>query len=114
MNRLSITINDREYQLATTLRVAFKVQGMHGHKPYIEIFQSMSDMPVEQQIGIIWAAFEVQNPDEAKAITQIGFQNYVLDHLILKDLMEILQSISAAMMGEDKDQDNSETPQTGE
>lgn len=114
MNRLSININDREYQLATTLRVAFKVQGMHGHKPYIEVFQEMSNMPVEQQIGIIWAAFEVQNPDEAKTITQIGFQNYVLDHFILKDLMEILQSISAAMMGEDKDKDNSETPQAGE
>lgn len=105
MNNLTITINDREFPLSTTLRVAFVIQGQHGHKSYIDIFQKMGEMTVEQQIGILWASFQVANPEEAKTITQTGFQNYCLDHMNLKDLMDRLQAVSEAMMGKDEDKD---------
>ena len=29
----------RDVDLATTLRVAYQVQGQHNHKPYAEVFQ---------------------------------------------------------------------------
>ena len=36
---MTTTINGTEYSLGTTLRVAYKVQGQHNHKPYTEVFQ---------------------------------------------------------------------------
>lgn len=32
-----ITINNQEYQLATTLRVAYEVQGMNNHQAYTKV-----------------------------------------------------------------------------
>lgn len=114
-DKLKITINEREFPLAATLRVAYKIQGQHGHKSYLDVFKEMADMPVEHQIGILWAAFEVANPEEAKTVTQTGFLNYCLDNMYLDEMMEKLQVLSTIMMGQDPDkkpetEGNSEMP----
>lgn len=101
MSNLTVTINEREYPLATTLRVAYKIQGQHNHKPYTEVFKTMGDMPVEQQIGIMYASFECANPDEVKFITRKVFEEYYLDNFNLKDLMNQLQGVVKGIMGED-------------
>ena len=108
MNNLTITINDKEFPLSTTLRVAFVLQGQHGHKSYIEIFRDMGEMTVEQQIGVLWASFSVANAEEAKTITHAGFQNYCLDNMNLGDLMNKLKAISQAMMGDTDSEENTE------
>lgn len=100
---ISIMINGREYPLSATLRVAYKIQGQHNHKSYIHIFSEVGEMPVEQQINILWAAFEVANPEEAKTLTQVGFLNYCLDNMQLKDLTDLLKRIFSVMMGQDLD-----------
>lgn len=101
MSNLSVTIRDKEYPLATTLRVAYKIQGQHNHKPYAEVFRTMGDMPVEQQIGIMYASFECANPEESKFITRKVFEEYYLDNFNLKDLMNQLQGVIKGIMGED-------------
>lgn len=101
MSNLTVTLMDREYPVATTLRVAYKIQGQHNHKPYAEVFRRMGDMHVEDQIGIMYAAFECANPDEAKFISRNKFQEYYLDHYNLKDLMDQLQAVIKGIMGED-------------
>ena len=54
---LNITIGTTEYELATTLRVAYLVQGQNNHKSYVELFQEIDKMTLEQQVGIVYAAF---------------------------------------------------------
>ena len=51
---LSINYMGTDFPLATTLRVAYNVQGQHNHKPYTEVFKDIGDMTVEDQLGIIW------------------------------------------------------------
>lgn len=100
-------IDGQEYPLATTLRVAYMVQGQHNHKPYTEVFKNIGDMTVEDQIGILYAAFCCANPgvQDTKTgkirplFTREEFQNYYLDNYNLKDLMDQLQGVIRGIMG---------------
>lgn len=101
MSNLTVMINGTEYPLATTLRVAYKIQGQHNHAPYTEVFKKMGDMHVEEQIGIMYAAFECANPQEVLRIKRKDFEDYYLDNYNLKDLMDQLQAVIKGIMGED-------------
>ena len=91
----------RDVDLATTLRVAYQVQGQHNHKPYAEVFQGIGEMGVEQQIDILYAAFECANPILKQEITKQKFRDYYLDNYNLKDLMSQLQEVVKGIMDED-------------
>lgn len=96
---LITTINGVEYELSTTLRVAYKVQGQHNHKPYSEIFAGLGDMTLEQQIDILYAAFQVANPEQAKFISRQTFLDYFLDNYNLKYVMDRIQAVVRGIMG---------------
>lgn len=115
MNNLSIVFQGQAYPLATTLRVAFMVQGQNDHKPYAEIFKDVGTMPVEKQIDIVYAAVVCANKDFAKACTAQSFRDYYLDNYNLKDLLAHLEAVVKGIMGEapeeaDTDNRTSETP----
>ena len=95
------TINGVEYPLATTLRVAYLVQGQHNHKPYTEVFKDIGDMSIEDQIGIIYCAFKCANTDSTVVIPKQSFIDYYLDNFTLKEVINQLQEIVKGIMGED-------------
>lgn len=92
-----VTINGVDYTLATTLRVAYKVQGQHNHKAYSKVFAEIGDMSLEEQIGILFAAFQVANP-EVK-MTQAQFLDHYLDNYTLKILMDQVKEVIEGIMG---------------
>lgn len=92
-----VTIKGVDYPLATTLRVAYKIQGQHNHKAYSKVFSEIGDMTLEDQIGILFAAFQVANP-EAK-LTQQDFLNCYLDTYNLKILMDQVKEVIQGIMG---------------
>ena len=98
---LTITIRGNEYELATTLRVAYNIQGQHNHRSYIEIFEDIDKMTLEQQIGIVYASFQAANPDSSKLIKQSDFLNEFLDNYNLTELMKYVKDIIAGIMGKD-------------
>ncbi len=97
-------INNVEYPLATTLRVAYEIQGQHNHKPYAEVFKGVGEMPVEQQIGMIYASYlcAARTAGSESIMTRNAFQDYYMDNFNLKDLMDQLQGIVQGIMGTDK------------
>lgn len=99
MNIPTVTINGKDYSLSTKLRVAYKVQGQNGHKPYAEIFQQIDSMTLEQQIDILYVAFEIENPNEAKFITRQIFLDHYLDNCSLGIVMEQLKGIISGILG---------------
>lgn len=101
MDKLIINLNDREYPLSTKLRVAYKIQGQHSHKPYSQIFKEMEGMTLEQQIDMLYASFTVANPEDAKTITRQQFLDSYLDNYDLSDLMGRLEAIISGIMGTD-------------
>lgn len=111
---LTCNIDGQEYPLATTLRVAYEVQGQHNHKPYAEVFKDIGNMGVEQQIDILFAAFKCANGDmvKNKEMTQTKFREYYLDNCNLKDLMDQLQAIVKGIMGEDEDSETGDEETT--
>ena len=98
---MTINIKGTEYDMATTLRVAYKVQGQHNHEPYSKVFEKIGDMTVEQQLGILYCSFECANPEVAKQFTQIEFINYCLDNMNLKDMLDKLKELVQGIMGTD-------------
>ena len=98
---LTVKIKGTEYPLANTLRVAYIVQGQHNHKPYTEVFRSIGDMVLEDQIGILYAAFECANPDQKFVIKRADFLDAYLDTYNLKDMMDHIQTVIKGIMGED-------------
>lgn len=98
---LTVKINGVEYPLATTLRVAYKVQGQHNHQPYTEVFKTIGEMHLEDQIGILYAAFECANPSEVFKIKRQDFLESYLDTYNLKVMMEHIQYVIKGIMGED-------------
>ena len=107
-NRNTIELNGVEHPLSTTLRVAFKVQGQFNHKPYSKVFAEIGDMSIQDQIAILWTAFELANPQEAKTLGALGFQNYCLDNFTLSDVMSCLSGVIKGIMGEDLTEDAGE------
>ena len=105
---LAITIRENEYELATTLRVAYNIQGQHNHRSYIDIFEDIDKMTLEQQIGIVYAAFQAANPDSSKLIKQSDFLNEFLDNYSLTELMQYVKDIIAGIMGKDLEDINPE------
>lgn len=99
MNIPKVIIQGTEYELSTKLRVAYKVQGQNSHKPYTEIFSSIGDMPIEKQIGILYCAFEVANPEVAKSLTFMDFLNWYLDNCTVEFIMDQLQDIIGGILG---------------
>lgn len=97
----TVVINGIEYTLANTLRVAYKIQGQHNHKPYTEVFRGIGEMTLEDQIGILYAAFECANPVEAHSIKRNDFLNSYLDSYNLKIMMEHINDVIKGIMGED-------------
>lgn len=112
---LTTIINGAEYPLSTTLRVAYKVQGQHNHKPYTEVFKSMGDMTLEQQINILYASFQCANPEQAQFIKAQNFLDYYLDNYNLKVVMDQLQAVIEGIMGtelESQDKASAEDQET--
>lgn len=109
---VTIIYNEKEYNLATTLRVAYAVQGQHNHKPYTEVFQQIGNMTLEDQIAILYAAFACANKEEAKFITRQNFLDYYLDNYTLSDVMSQLQAVIEGITGKAlSDTESEETPQ---
>lgn len=104
---LSINYMGTDYSLATNLRVAYNVQGQHNHKPYTEVFKNIGDMTVEDQLGIIYCSFKCANPDTI--VTREQLQNYLLDNMNLKDMLDVLQGIIQGIMGSSGETPEQET-----
>ena len=111
----------REFEMSTTLRVAYEVQGQHNHKPYAEIFKDMGEAPVEDQIGVIYASFLCANREYAKdqGITRKVFTEAYLDTYNLKALMDHLKELIDGIFGgieeeEEKEQKEESTSEKTE
>ena len=96
---LSINLFGQEYALSNKLRVAYRVQGQHDHKPYTEVFSGVGDMPIEDQIGIIYESFWCANPEVRDKISRQQFLEEYLDKYDVKALMEQLKEIIQGIMG---------------
>ena len=96
---LSINLFGQEYALSNKLRVAYRVQGQHDHKPYTEVFSGVGDMPIEDQIGIIYESFWCANPEARDKISRQQFLEEYLDKYDVKALMEQLREIIQGIMG---------------
>ena len=94
---VTTVIDGVEYPLATTLRVAYQVQGQHNHKPYSKVFADIGDMTIEDQIGILFCAFQVGNPN-VQMLKQT-FINYYLDNMNLKQIMDQLKAVIQEITG---------------
>ena len=96
---LTINLNGNEYPLACNLRVAYVLQNQHNHESYSSILSRVGEMPLEQQIDVIYAAFRIANPETAKTFTRDMFRMYVLDHdefnafVILNIIKDIISGI---------------------
>ena len=100
---LSINLFGQEYALSNKLRVAYRVQGQHDHKPYTEVFSGVGDMPIEDQIGIIYESFWCANPEARDKISRQQFLEEYLDKYDVKALMEQLKEIIQGTMGVKED-----------
>lgn len=109
---VTTTINGAEYELATSLRVAYKVQGQHNHKPYSEVFSNIGQMKIEDQIGILHCAFQVANPDVL--MTKQTFTDYYLDHMNLKQIMAQLKSVIQEITGFEDESDQAPAAQSAD
>lgn len=96
-----VNIMGTEYPLATTLRVAYKVQGQNSHKPYSEVFSQLDSMPIEKQVGILYAAFEVANPTAIFEVTQQKFLDWYLDNYNVSIIMAQLKEVIGGILGKD-------------
>ena len=94
---MKVTINGVDYPLATTLRVAYKIQGQHNHKAYSKVFAEIGDMSLEDQIGILFAAFQVANPEVQ--MKQPQFLDSYLDTYNLKVMMDQVKEVIQGIMG---------------
>lgn len=104
---MCININGTEYPLATTLRVAYKVQSCNNHASYTKVFEQIGDAPLEKQIELLYCAFQVGNPE-----SKMKFQEFLdayLDNYDLRSMLSHIKSVVEGIMGPDLDKKNTES-----
>lgn len=103
------TINGKDYNFATTLRVAYKVQSYNNHTSYSKVLREISDAPIEKQVEVLYAAYQIAEPEASLVMKFNDFFNEVLDNCTTKDVMNILLDIVMGIMGPvDEDTDTSD------
>ena len=107
----TIQINGMEYQLACNLRVAYVLQNQHNHEAYSSILARIGEMTLEQQIDMLYAAFQIGNPDTAKTFTKDMFRMYILDNdeFNATVLLNLIKEVVAGILGRKLDTDDSDT-----
>lgn len=112
---ITVKFKGNDYPLATTLRVAYRIQGQHNHKPYSEVFKSVGDMTLEDQIGIIFEAFVCGSrlDLEVQKVTRKDFLEEFLDNYTLTEMMEMLQEIIKGIVGEGAEESTDKTSESG-
>lgn len=100
----TIRIDGREYPLAETLRVAYRIQGQNNHTPYSEVFSNIKKMTIQDQIGILYDSFAVANPSETSTISKNAFLNAVLDNYKLAEVFELLSAVIEGITGETEEE----------
>lgn len=96
---MKIKIKGKDYPLASTLRVAYVLQGMCNHRPYAEIFDEMGTALLEDQIRLLYAAFIVANKE-----TSIEFDELldsVLDNMKLEEVTDLIKKVISGITGKD-------------
>ena len=98
---LTINLNGNEYPLACNLRVAYVLQNQHNHESYSSILSRVGEMPLEQQIDVVYAAFQIANPETAKTFTREMFRMYILDHdeFNASVILNIIKDIISGILG---------------
>ena len=98
---MTINLNGNEYPLPCNLRVAYVLQNQHNHESYSSILSRVGEMPLEQQIDVIYAAFQIANPETAKTFTREMFRMYVLDHdeFNASVILNIIKDIISGILG---------------
>ena len=98
---LTINLNGNEYPLACNLRVAYVLQNQHNHESYSSILSRVGEMTLEQQIDVVYAAFQIANPETAKTFTREMFRMYVLDHdeFNASVILNIIKDIISGILG---------------
>lgn len=96
---VELKLGERDFCLATNLRVAYNVQGQHNHKSYMEIFKGVDSMTLEDQIGILYEAAKVGTPDFN--LKRNEFFELYLDNADsnVTNLMRILKQIFEGVLG---------------
>lgn len=60
-------------------------------------------MPLEQQIDVVYAAFQIANPETAKTFTREMFRTYVLDHdeFNASVILQMIKKIISGILGKE-------------
>ena len=119
---LTINLNGNEYPMACNLRVAYVLQNQYNHESYSSILSRVGEMPLEQQIDVVYAAFQIANPETAKTFTREMFRMYILDHdefnasVILKMIKKIISGILGKELPDEptEEKDSDKNAESGE
>lgn len=103
MKTFKLAVGKKKYELSTSLRVAYVLQGMNNHKPYLEIFQNLDKMAIEQQIKFLYAAYSVAAKDNA-VVDEDVFINECLDNLTLQEVLGAVQQLISGITGKSIDE----------
>lgn len=92
---MTFTYKGTEYALSDTLRVAYRLQSMHKHESYVNIFEKMGRMPIEKQLQFIYISFDIANPNVAK---ESDFTDWCLDNIGLEQIAGYIEAIIEGIM----------------
>lgn len=110
---LQVKLGTETYDLAATLRVAYEIQGLNNHKSYLEIFQGIDSMTLEQQIGIVYSAFKVANREKAQFLKLNEFTDKFMDEHNLSYLMNLIKEIVEGITGKSEEDTDTTSFLTG-
>jgi len=98
-------IDGKEVQMKATLRTAYELQRIHN-KPYQQIFADMGTMMLEEQIGLLYAAYKLGCGAEQPELTKSQFLDYYLDNdgesldTLTSDLEKLIEGTSGKKLSE--------------
>lgn len=109
---LTVNIQGTEYPLATSLRVAYKVQGCNNHAPYSQVFEEIGEATLEKQVEVLFCAFQVANPNVLMKFNT--FLDHYLDNFTLREVLSQLKLVVEGIMGKEEEQQSGEATEPTE
>ncbi len=95
---VQLTMGGKTYELATSLRVVYALKDLTKAKSLQEAINSISQLDMEGQIGLLYAAYKAGGGKTDTATTKVQFEDAILDNLGILAISDAINKLADGLL----------------
>lgn len=95
---LTLTLNGRDYELATSLRVVYALKDISHAASLQEAINSITRLDLDGQIALLYAAYKAGGGKNDNSVSQTNFADEVLDNLGIFAITDKINALADGLL----------------